>query len=92
MRYFPILDELFSSDSVIFLLIGLLPAFFAGRNRKAKSSLTGAAVSLAVYGICEFLSRTVRSYLLQMLALILGTAALGGAIGSLTAALVTKNK
>lgn len=49
MKYLPILDELFASDSIIFLLIGLASAILMGIKMKGtKINLVGALISLLV--------------------------------------------
>ncbi len=39
MRYFPILQELFESDTVIFLVIGIAVSVFAGLRLKTIGSI-----------------------------------------------------
>lgn len=86
MRYFPILDELFSSDSVIFLLAGLaLAVIIAVSMKDKKKTLRAAVVSLAVYVLCEAVMNMHTNYIIGLLLLILGTAALGCFIGFLLA-------
>ena len=84
MRYLPILDELFSSDSFLFALIGLIAAVLAGiKMKKAKNSLTALLVCLAVYAVCEAVSNFGTDYLAEFAALVVGTVAIGGVIGFL---------
>ena len=57
MRYFPILDELFSSDSIIFMFIGLVIASIIGvKIKSTRKNLIGIIGSLIVYVICEVVS------------------------------------
>ena len=52
MKYLPILDELFSSDSIIFMLIGLAFAvFIAVKMKDTKKNLIGIIVSLIGKGV-----------------------------------------
>lgn len=78
MKYLPILEELFESDTVIIFLIGLAGALLSGFRLKGyKKTGTAAGISTLVYGVCEAASNLRGSYLQQILLLILGTAALG---------------
>ena len=84
MQYLPILQELFESDTIIFLVIGIVIAGIAGlwlKNRK--KCVIGAALSLALYVICELASNIHTNFLLEMVLLFAGTAAIGGCIGFL---------
>lgn len=89
MKYFPIFDELFSSDSVIFLLIGLALALVIGLTaRSEKVRRVGIAASLAVYVACELLSNLRAVYMTKLAFLLIGTTAIGCCIGFLIAHLV----
>lgn len=82
MRYLPILEELFESDTFFILLIGLAGAFFWGSClRSYKKTGIAAGISALVYGVCEAASNLRGSYLQQLLLLFLGTAALGALAG-----------
>ena len=60
MKYLPILDELFSSDSIIFLLIGLVIAFVIGFGLKSvKKIAIGIIASIIVYALCELISNII---------------------------------
>lgn len=81
-----ILGELFESDLVIFLLIGLVSSAIIGLLvMRRKSLLIGTIISAAVYAVCEIMLSTyvVKAFLSQLLALFFGTAAIGTAIGFL---------
>ncbi len=82
-NYLPILDELFRSDSCLFLLIGFA-AGFAGSSRikNKKQALTASAVSAGIYALCELLLNLIggRSFMLELMGLFAGTAAIGAAI------------
>lgn len=82
MKYLPILGELFESDSVIFMLIGLVIAIAAGiKMSNARKNLAGAVVCFAIYAVCEVVSQIRGSYLQELLALFIGTIAIGGVVG-----------
>lgn len=90
MKFLPILDELFASDSIIFLLIGLACAILMGI--KTKKHLVGALISLLVYIICEIISNFHTGYLTEILLLFVGTTALGGFVGFIVFLIVFKIK
>lgn len=93
MKYLPILDELFASDSIIFLLIGLACAILIGIKMKGtKKNLVGALISLLFYIICEIISNFHTGYLTEILLLFVGTAALGGFVGFMVCLIVFKIK
>lgn len=84
MRCFPILQELLASDSVLFLLIGLvLSGIAALKLKSSKRNLTGMLVSLVLYALCEVLSniRIRPNYMLDLVLLFIGTIAIGAFIG-----------
>lgn len=82
MGYLPILDELLSSDSILFLLAGLAIGLLAGAKWKgAKKNGIGAAASFALYAVCEALSNIKANSLAELALLFLGTAALGSFAG-----------
>ena len=84
MQYLPILDELFSSDSIIFLLIGLAAAFVIGLVLKSdEKGIAGMAVSIIVYALCEMVSNISTTFLVEIIALFIGTIAIGSFIGFL---------
>ena len=84
MKYLPILQELFESDTILFLIIGIVIAVIAGlwlKNRK--KCVIGAVLSFALYLICELISNIHTNFLLEIVLLFVGTAAIGGCIGLL---------
>lgn len=85
MRYLPILQELFESDTVMFFLAGLVAALLLTLGRK-KRGFTGSWVCLLVYAACEVLCNVHTNYLIEILALMVGTLTLGGAAGCLAGA------
>lgn len=89
MSYLPILQELFQSDSVIFMLIGLVFTIFAcTKIKNMKAFIIGFASSFVVYGICEAVSNFHTHYIFELVLLIIGTIAIGGIIGFLGAIFV----
>ena len=91
MILFPILDELLSSDTVILLLIGLVFALVIGVALKTvKQNRIGVGINLAVYLGCEALSNLRTNYLIELVALLVGTIALGGLIGFLIGLLIAR--
>ena len=92
MKYLPILSELFSSDSVIFLVIGLVVAFALGIAIKApKKTGIGMVASVIVYALCEALSN-VPAYLVAIITVYIGTIAIGCFVGFLISFLVLKTR
>lgn len=82
MKYLPILDELLSSDSIIFMIIGLALAVFIGIKMKdAKKNLIGIIVSLIVYAICEVISNVHITFMVELLLLFGGTISIGCFVG-----------
>ena len=82
MRYFPILQELFQSDSAIFLLVGFVFGTVMGLGLRAPGKRAlGAGVSLFLYAVCEIVCNLRGSYLTELVALFVGTAALGSLLG-----------
>ena len=69
MKYLPIMSELFSSDSVIFLVACII-----------------------AYVFCEVVSNIPAPFLVSIIALFVGTVAIGGFIGFLVALVVSKIK
>ena len=91
MRYLPILGELFSSNSIIFLLIGLVTAAILGiRMKNTGKNAVGIAICLAAYGVCEIVSQIGVNYLIGIITLLIGTIAIGGFIGFLIGLTVSK--
>lgn len=82
MGYLPILDELFSSDTVIVLLAGVVISLLIGVMNRDKKSSIEVIICGAIYAACELLSNIRTNYFVEIILLLLGTAALGGVIGS----------
>lgn len=82
MKYFPILQELFESDTVIFLIIGLVISILAGLCLKSRKKLiVSSVIALSVYAFCEILSNLRSNYMSELILLFFGTAAIGCFIG-----------
>lgn len=80
MHFFNILSELFESDSYRFLLVGIILALMGG-YRAPEKALRRGIIWVAVYIICEYLMLIPGNYLIEILALIFGTLALGISLG-----------
>lgn len=93
MKYLPILEELFSSNSIIFLPIGVIIAVAVGLMLKSYKKITvGMIVSIVVYALCEVFLNISESFLSEFIALFIGTIGIGGFIGFLIASVVLKIK
>lgn len=91
MKYLPIMGELFSSDSFIFMLIGLVVATIIGIVMKStKKNIVGLGICFVIYVISEIISNMRSSYLLEIILLFVGTLAIGGIIGFLIGLIVSK--
>ena len=92
MRYLPILGELFSSDSAIFMLIGLVIATIIGiKMKNTRKNTIGLEICLVTYVICEIVSNIIgMNYLVEIIALFVGTIAIGGFIGFIIGLIVSK--
>lgn len=90
MRYLPILEELCSSDSVLFMAAGVIVALVISvKFCDTKRNLLGLIGSFVVYAICEVLSNFYTNYMLEIALLFVGTLALGAFIGFLIGLIVT---
>ncbi len=84
MRYFPVLQELFESDTVFFLIAGMIISVIAClRFKNLKKCIKGILVSAVIYGSCEIVSNIHTGFLLEIILLFIGTFAAGCAIGFL---------
>ncbi|MCQ2550674.1 MAG: hypothetical protein MJ146_00570 [Clostridia bacterium] len=89
MKYLPILGELLSSDSVIFMVIGVAIAAVISMKKNRKS-IIGMGICLAIYAACEVASQMAMNYLLELIALVIGTMAIGGFVTFLIGSIVSK--
>lgn len=92
MKCLPILGELFSSDSAIFMLIGLAITTIIGiKMKNTRKNTIGLAICLITYVVCEIVSQVVgMNYLVEIIALFVGTIAIGGFVGFLVGLIVSK--
>ena len=78
MKYMPILQESFESDSFIFLFIGIFIAVITGlRWKKPTKAAIAVAISVVVYAFCEFMSNLHTNYMVELLLLFVGTVSIG---------------
>jgi ABC-type transport system involved in cytochrome c biogenesis permease component len=89
MKYIPILQELFESDTVIFLIVGIVIAVIMVLFLKKQKNLKVALItSVVVYAICELLSNKHTNFMLEIILVFVGTVALGCCIGFLVSFLI----
>lgn len=82
MRYLPILQELFESDSIIFMIIGVVIAVFVGlRLKNPKKNIKAIIISVNTYVICELASNIRTDFLIELILLFIGTVAIGCCLG-----------
>lgn len=96
MKYLPILQELFESDTFVFMMAGIVIAVIIGlRLKTQKKCIIAASISAATYAICETASNIHTNFMLEIILLAIGTAAIGCCIGfiiCLVIGLSAKNK
>lgn len=91
MKYLPIFQELFESDSIIFLLIGFILALFVGIKMKNQRQIVISLLScLALYVVCELVSNIRTNYMVELILLFVGTLAIGGIPGFLISMIVMR--
>ncbi len=91
MKYLPIFQELFESDSIVFMLIGLILAVFIGiKMNDTRQIIISVVSSFALYVVCELISNIHTNFMFEIILLFVGTIALGGIIGFLISTLVLK--
>lgn len=91
MSHFPILQEMFESDSVIFMVIGLILGRAVGMKLKTpKANLVGALISAAVYAVCEVVANHSANYMMGFVVLGVGTVAIGATMALLISAVIEK--
>jgi uncharacterized membrane protein YraQ (UPF0718 family) len=89
MKYMPILQELFESDTVIFLIVGIVIAAIMELFIKKQKYLKVALItSVVVYAICELISNIHTNFMLEIILVFVGTVALGCCIGFLVSILI----
>ena len=91
MKYLPILEELFSSDSIIFGIIGLVMACIISVKMKGtRNNMVGVIGSIFVYAVCEAVSNVRTNFMVELLLLFIGTTAIGSFMGFLIGTIWTK--
>lgn len=89
MKYLPILQELFESDTLIFLLIGIIIAVIVGlRLKNHKKCIMAVLISVVIYGICESVSNIHTNFMLELILLFIGTVAIGCCVGFIICLLI----
>ena len=89
MKYLPILQELFESDTFIFLIIGIAVALIVGlRIKNHNKCIAAIGISVATYVICELVSNFNTNFMLELILLFVGTAAIGCCIGFIICLLI----
>jgi ABC-type transport system involved in cytochrome c biogenesis permease component len=89
MKYLPILQELFTSDTVKFLIVGIVIAVAIGLFlKKQKHFVISLIASIVVYAVCELISNIHTNFLVEIILVFVGTAALGCVIGFLVSLLI----
>jgi ABC-type transport system involved in cytochrome c biogenesis permease component len=82
MKYLPILQELFTSDTVKFLIVGIVIAVAIGLFlKKQKHFEISLIASIVVYAVCELISNIHTNFLVEIILVFAGTAALGCFVG-----------
>ena len=91
MKYLPIFQELFESDSIIFMLIGLVLSLFIGiKINDMKKIMISLFSSFVLYAVCELASNIRTNFMIEIILLFVGTIAIGGIIGFLASIIVVK--
>ena len=91
MKYLPILDELFSSNSIFILLLSLaITLILSMKLKDARKYLIGIVASFVVYAVCEALSNIRINNLIEITVLFAGTIAMGSFAGFLIGLVISK--
>lgn len=91
MESFPVFQELFESNSIIFMPIGLVLSVFIGiKMNDTRKNIISLVASLTLYVICESVSNMHTNYMIELILLFAGTIAVGGIIGFLISTVVVK--
>ncbi len=91
MKYLPIFQELFESDSIVFMMIGLILAVFIGiKMNNTRKIMISLVSGFALYVDCEWVSNIHTNFMIEIILLFVGTIALGGIIGFLISTIVVK--
>ena len=95
MKYLPILQELFESDTIVFLIIGIAIALIVGlRIKNHNKCIAAIGISVGTYAICELISNFHTNFMIELILLFIGTVSIGCCIGFITCLLIKliKNK
>lgn len=93
MKFLPVLSELFSSDSIIFMIIGFVIAVIISMKISDKrKGVVGMAAGLSVYAVCEIILNIRTNNVLEIGLLFAGTVALGLCLGFLIGTVLLKGK
>ncbi len=91
MNYLPIFQELFESDSVIFMLIGVIAALLISiKMNNIRRTMIGLISCFVLYAVCELVSNVHTNFMIELILLFVGTIAIGGMTGFFISAIVTK--
>ena len=93
MKFLPVLSELFSSDSIIFMIIGFVIAVIISMKISDKrKGFVGMAAGLSVYAVCEIILNIRTNNVLEIGLLFAGTVALGLCLGFLIGTVLLNGK
>lgn len=91
MKNLPVFQELFESDSIIFMLIGLILAVIIGiKMNDTRKNMISLVLSFALYVVCELISNIHTNYMIELILLFAGTVSIGGIIGFLIGIVIVK--
>ena len=89
MKFLPILQELFESDTIFLLIIVIAIALIIGlRLKDYKKCRIGISISIVIYCICELLSNFHTNFMFEIILLFVGTVAIGCCIGLIVCPLI----
>lgn len=93
MKYLPVLQELFESDSLFFLLIGLIASIIIGlKIKESRKKVVCIFASFILYCICEGVSNIRTNNMIEILLLFIGTISIGTLLGFIVSFLIFKLK
>ncbi|MFG6383783.1 MAG: hypothetical protein K1V96_05980 [Lachnospiraceae bacterium] len=93
MKYLPIFQELFTSNSSIIMLTGLAFSIFIGiKMNDTRKNIISLISSFVLYIFCELISNIHTNYMMEVILLFVGTIAIGGIIGFLISIAAMKIK
>ncbi|MCQ2554026.1 MAG: hypothetical protein MJ171_00040 [Clostridia bacterium] len=91
MRYLPILEELFESNTIILLIIGVIIAFIAVSKKTNYKLLRNFTLyAIGAYLVCEVIENVQNSYMIEIIVLFIGTLLLGACVGLLLKLILVK--